>query len=473
MNVVTQFFEVARQHPAQTALVERGRTLTFGQMATRVRQTAQGLRDMGIGADDNVLVMLPVSGDLYITILAVFQMGARVVLVDALLPKARVAYAFQKTSCKLVITNGWLRALRWFVFPLALSGRIEVLRAGRSEYEPIANKASDAPALITFTSGSTGQPKPANRTHGFLGIQLRTIIDKTGLSLGDVHLTSFPVVTMCNLAVGATSVLPPKGSAPTFWAGVRAAYPPNFLSASAYHFLEFQSKVDVGHLQKVILGGATLLPHFIRAAASSIAPERVELVYGSTEAEPIATLTAQEYLNDYNPSQRGICLGRPHPNIRVRIHAVADYGDDTAGEIIVAGPHVLDSYYDDDAADALRDNKITIDGTRWHRTGDAGYLSDGWLYYLGRVKYVWWEDGQWQSPLVVEKHCSEQSFDGEATVLRIGNRNVVFHTGDAKVLGCLLQETPLRVDAMVRLSALPKDQRHRSRIDYATLANGG
>src|SRR5262249_45615201 len=66
----------------------------------------------------------------------------------------------------------------------------------------------EAPALITFTTGSTGEPKAAVRTHGFLLAQHRVVSETLGLRPGEVDLTTLPMFVLANLASGVTSVIP-------------------------------------------------------------------------------------------------------------------------------------------------------------------------------------------------------------------------------------------------------------------------
>ena len=65
----------------------------------------------------------------------------------------------------------------------------------------------DEPALVTFTSGSTGVPKAAVRTHGFLMAQHRALEKALEFAEGETDLITLPVFVLANLASGLTSVL--------------------------------------------------------------------------------------------------------------------------------------------------------------------------------------------------------------------------------------------------------------------------
>ncbi|MCB9262930.1 MAG: AMP-binding protein [Flavobacteriales bacterium] len=476
MNIVNHFFEAAKQHPLATAMVEKQRVLSFSDMQKQVEQTAFSLSKKGIKSNQNILVMMPVGIDLYVHILAIFQIGARVVLVDQIFPKKGVLYAFKKAECTAIVTNHFLSVFRLFFFSSGLFGNVFSIKKNPERLKQISQKTRDDEALITFTSGSTGNAKAANRTHGFLDIQLQTIIQKTGLSPGDCHLTSFPVVTMCNLAVGATSVMFAKRLNLKDRQLIKNHFCPNIVSASVEYFNQFSAIIDHSKLKKLVVGGSTLLPHLVAKCTAKFDPKKTELVYGSTEAEPIATLTAAKYFDIYSTEEKGIPVGVKHPNIEVKIiqpntDKVIECSESYIGEIIVSGNHVLKTYYKDE--NAYRENKMEWQQTIWHRTGDAGYIKHGILYFFGRMKWCWQENGEWFSPVTCEKFCSENNLALEATWLRIENENMLFYSGKKAAKNDLLQSFPHTVSKIISLKKLPKDKRHASRIDYEKLIGLG
>ena len=85
----------------------------------------------------------------------------------------------------------------------------QVARARRSSEigrgEPCA---PDTPAILTFTSGSTGDPKAVVRSHGFLIAQHHALANSLAFESGDTDLTALPIVLLANLASGITSIIP-------------------------------------------------------------------------------------------------------------------------------------------------------------------------------------------------------------------------------------------------------------------------
>jgi acyl-CoA synthetase (AMP-forming)/AMP-acid ligase II len=119
--------------------------------------------------------------------------------------------------------------------------------------------------------------------------------------------------------------------------------------------------------------------------------------YGATEALPVASASGRDLKETFAATREGAgtCVGRPLPDVQVRIIAIDDepieawsgataLGIGERGEIVVTGPTVTKEYCE--RPEATRAAKIKAeDGTLWHRMGDMGYLDpEGRLWFLGR-----------------------------------------------------------------------------------------
>jgi acyl-coenzyme A synthetase/AMP-(fatty) acid ligase len=224
MNLVEILGEQVRKRPQAAAIVEtkRGadRVTRFAELDRNSGQVAALLRKEGIGPGDPVLIFHPMSAALYAVLLGVFRIGAVAMFLDPSAgrehierccelqpPKALIA---SPTAHLLRLVSGALRRVRRkFVVGPWLPGATSLSEAGREPALTTCESCDAAtPALLTFTSGSTGLPKAAIRTHGFLLAQHRVLERHIQLVEAEVDLTTLPVFLLANLASGVTSVIP-------------------------------------------------------------------------------------------------------------------------------------------------------------------------------------------------------------------------------------------------------------------------
>ena len=222
MNIAAILQEQALGRGSQTAIVHSGRSLTFAELNERAAHAASDLRAAGLRPGDRALVFCPMSIDLYVTLIGLFRIGATAVFVD---PSS--GWRQVDACCEWLEPRGFVavprahllrlisRVIRRVPVKLAISGAVpgtKTIGSSNRRRSPGVEKIEpcqpDSPALITFTSGSTGQSKAALRTHGFLLAQHRVLAEDLELRAGDVDLTTLPVFVLANLASGVTSVIP-------------------------------------------------------------------------------------------------------------------------------------------------------------------------------------------------------------------------------------------------------------------------
>jgi acyl-CoA synthetase (AMP-forming)/AMP-acid ligase II len=142
------------------------------------------------------------------------------------------------------------------------------------------------------------------------------------------------------------------------------------------------------------------------------------------------------------------------------------------GEICVTGDHVLKEYVGGE--EIWRENKIPVSGEVWHRTGDAGYRDEsGMLWLVGRARQGFMHHGRWHFPFIVEDRLSRVEGVAAGTVVVAGGEPVaaVELRGpiDASTLLTRLQSAGIPCERVVVVDAIPRDPRHRSKIDYDKL----
>ena len=464
MNISEILVEQATERPDEPAIIEAaqagGRAITYGQIAERSARAAALLRTDGLRMGDRVLVFQPMSIELYVALLAIFRLGLVATVLDpsagrghieqccniarprAFLGPARAHLL--RIACRSLrrierhfVTAGWApRATRWSALE-----RLEPMTS-------IVTCDSSHDALLTFTSGSTGEPKAAVRSHGFLAAQHAVLAESIELEPGEVDLATLPIFVLANLASGVASVIPQGDlrrpgfieagpilsqierhrvtrtvGSPAFYdrllqrdctgdpatpgAGMRGRSHSGrgHRGSRRQEGGQLNGNTRLGTLRKLYTGGAPVFPRLLQELRAAMPRGRVIVVYGSTEAEPISHLDWDEAAPadlDAMYVGRGLLVGRPVPQIDLRIvqnrwgtpFPEMNAGEfdalalppERGGEIVVSGPHVLGGYLNGVGDE---ESKFRVEGEVWHRTGDAGRLDDqGRVWLLGRAGAV-------------------------------------------------------------------------------------
>lgn len=517
MNLTALLEERARLHPERLALVDfrhgRDRAVTFVQLSRRVAAGACALHEMGLRRGQVVLVFQPVSIELYEFLLAAFRSGIRVMLADPSAGRGFLSHCCQRLMPHAFFGSWKAQCLRLAV--PALRRIDKAIVAGpwfpgavrwRTDHGnlPMVEVPDDEPALVTFTSGSTGVPKAAVRTHGFLLAQHRELSQSLGFEDGETDLITLPVFVLANLASGLTSVLAATDLARPGTPDTKAIssqcerHGVTRCTASPAFFEGHLKHPDgMPAFRKIFTGGAPVFPDLLRRLRAALPDAAIHSVYGSTEAEPIAHFSAIEAGAETDAITRrggGLCAGVPVPAIQLKI--IADHWGEPlgpmdmaefsrmeipagqAGEIVVAGGHVLGGYLD---GIGDHETKIHVDGGVWHRTGDAGWIDDGGrLWLIGRcaaklpsfaappgipadaLRY----------PFAIECALREKfSHIRTAAIEWQGRRLLIVgkqtDTEETEAIRAVSRD--LGMEDLVCLDALPLDRRHNAKIDYPAL----
>jgi acyl-CoA synthetase (AMP-forming)/AMP-acid ligase II len=466
LTILAAFDAAVAAHPERPAIIDgKGRSVSFARLHARAGFLADAWARRGIGPGDRVLIAMGVTPDLYAALAALWRLGAVAVLPEPAMGLKGVKTALAAAEVKAWIGAGVLRLLPLLV-PRLLSVTRLSLGAGAVSAPPSPDWPDDHPALMSFTSGSTGRAKAILRSHAFLGAQNRAVGPLLASDRPEVDLVAFPVFVLANLGSGVTSVLPnwplrrPDRADPK---AIRAHIARHGVTRLLLPPVLAEALADAplpASVTTVFTGGGPVFPDVVERLIAHNPALRVMAVYGSTEAEPIAELE----VSALSPADRaridggeGLLAGPPVSAVRVRIV------DD---EILVAGEHVVETYVDpaDNAATKTRD----AEGTIWHRTGDGGrFDAAGRLWLLGRTQGR--IEGLW--PFAIE--VAARSWPGvrRAALCPLDGKACLAIEGDtARLADWQAAAAALGVATVVALTSIPLDRRHRSKVDYARLA---
>jgi acyl-coenzyme A synthetase/AMP-(fatty) acid ligase len=224
MNVIDLLRNRTAASPDTPAIIDarrgRSRVFSFAELERASAQAAGLLHAAGLRPGDGVLVLLPMSAELYVVLLAIFRLGMVALILDPSAGRGHIERCCALYPPQALIASSRAHLLRLLSpalrrIPLKVSlgfpipGAVSWRRIDRTPGFPAVHPCDPAtPALLTFTSGSTGQPKAAVRSHGFLLAQQRALQQSLELAPGGVDMTTLPIFVLANLASGITSLIP-------------------------------------------------------------------------------------------------------------------------------------------------------------------------------------------------------------------------------------------------------------------------
>lgn len=492
MNIVNLFLEASKKYPNQLAIVETDQEINYSKLSSEVRQTAQYFKSRGIEKGDRVLVFVPMSIDLYRTVLALFYIGATAVFLDEWVNKKRLEICCEIAHCKGFIAGAKVRLLALLSKELrAIPIKLNPNKRKQGTLEPIDLKG-DTAALITFTTGSTGTPKAALRSHEFLNEQFKALLLEIQPKPTDIDMPILPIVLFVNLGVGCTSVIAdykqtkPNKLNPQKIVNQLLKNKVTRITASPFfikRLAEFNiaNEVRLPDLDKIFTGGAPVFPSEAKIYCDAFPDTEVVVAYGSTEAEPISSIRAN-LLSQHATLEKGLPVGKLYPKAEVRIIEISDeiiflsenetlekhaLEEGCLGEIIVSGHHVLASYFNN--PDAFNRNKIVEGNKVWHRTGDSGFIKNGELFLTGRCAQLITRNGTVISPFIIENKLQQLPDISIGTILEMNNQIVLVLESQKSKTDLTPLVSNFDFDELKVISKIPRDPRHNSKIDYGKL----
>ena len=402
----------------------------------------------GIKFGDRVILFLPMSLPMYASMFALQKMGAIPTFLDSWARRDQMG-----ASAKVADPVAMISAHRAFAYlesveeikninikivagdipeGIEYSARLEYLMSQKN-YDEEVSVEKEHTALITFTTGSSGTPKGADRSHRFLAAQHYALNRNLPYTEVDKDLPVFPIFSLNNLAAGVETIIPaidvgtPAATdALVLYVQMKSAgVTCTTLSPSLFNHLAsfcIENNLLLDFLKRVVTGGAPVSYDDVKRMKSVAINAQILVLYGSTEVEPMAEIEATEMLNQVMPSDQelvedGVNVG--HIDIGLKYRFIKINKDDIKvsskddwknlispkeepGELIVAGEHACEKYFNNE--EAFFKAKIKDEnGVVWHRTGDLGFLdSKNNLWIVGRVHNAIKRNHVWYFPVKAE-----------------------------------------------------------------------
>ena len=406
----------------RTAIRFSGGVLSYADFADRIDGLAAALAARGIAKGDRVAYLGDNHPSFLETLFATTAIGGIFVPLNTRLAAPEIEYALLDSGSTALIYSSALSntatiaatgagiALRIVVSDVGGSDGADVdyesLIAENAPPAAVVSIGLDDPAIILYTSGTTGRPKGALLTHGNLTWNAINVLVDYDLTSSDIALMISPLFHAASLGMGAL---------PAFLKGATVVLEAKFDPGRTLRLIEeyrvtsisgvpttYQliaehpswDSADISSLRTLTCGGSPVPLRVLEAY------EKRGLAftggYGLTETSPGATS-----LQPSRSRSKVGSAGLPHffTSLRLRDAEGEDVAAGAVGEIQLFGPNVIRGYWNrpEDGAASFADES-------WFKTGDMGYLDDeGFLFVADRLKDMIISGGENIYPAEVEQ----------------------------------------------------------------------
>jgi fatty-acyl-CoA synthase len=417
----------AECHPGRDALVWQDERIDWAELHARVHKLALGLAAAGISSGDRVAAVLRNRPESISLFGACAKLGAVYSPLNPKFGDRELEAALEDADPRVLVvgpdmgdegaSGGTDVEIR-----VELGEDCDPTVGGLAETGSGSILSVDAgledPALLLFTSGTTGRPRGVAHTWRTLLWNHRQFIDELRLSPDDrnycaaplAHVAGSNVLTGPMLYLGGTTTLAEEFEPERMLETLREERcTVTFLVPAMWRrlFEAADGPGAFGSLRFGIVGGAPVSAELIERAREL----GVTLVqgYGMTEAGPMVSLLSSE-----DPDEHVRSVGRPGMHVETRV--VTEEGDKSAageaGELWVRGPNIVDEYWR--APEATRES---FRGD-WFRTGDlVRKTADGELELVGRIDDMIITGGENVYPREIEVRLAEMEGVAEAGVV--------------------------------------------------------
>lgn len=426
------------EDPARLALICCGedgaeRRFSFADIRRLSNRLANWLAERGVARGERVVIMLPRVPEWQIAMVACLKLGAVPIPCITMLTARDLAFRITHAGAVAAITTsgetgkfpGHMQLKARLALGDAVSGwsTYSETAACSPDFEPYDLDAEE-PAVMYYTSGSTGDPKGV--CHASRALYAWRVSARYWLSLDHDDLMWCTADTGWSKA-GTSILFGPwsQGSAVLFYDGpfdaarrleLLARYKVTVFCAAATELrrliLEDATAYDLSHLRLTVSAGESVNPEVLEAWTAMTG---VPLLDGYGQTETLMTV-----LNYPGMAVKPGSMGRALPGVEAAVlsqdGALAGPGEEGELAIRLPNPQIMLSYWNDPERTAA--SVATLDGVQWFKTGDnVRQDAEGYLFYLGRGDDIISSSGYRIGPQEVENALIEHPAVRESAVV--------------------------------------------------------
>ena len=386
--------ESARRTPDKLALVQGELRLTYAQLWRDARRYGGALAGHGIGPGDRIALVAPNVADFVRAYFGILAIGGVVVPVPTLLNAEEAAYIVGNSGAQAVLFEAGFADISTAAASSAgvPAWGVEDFASNAEPLPTYATREAEDPAVIFYTSGTTGRPKGAILTH--LNLVMNATVnafDANPFLRDDVVMGCLPLfhtfgqsVSMnSTFRVGATLLLQPRFDAAKAIELMREEQATLFFGVPTMLVQLLDASATAPALPKLrdCISGGDSLPVAVLERFEKTFDTTVFEGYGLSETSPTATVNQPWFgtkAGTVGHAIWGVEVEIANETLEDRIELLPD---GQLGEIVIRGHNVFAGYLDDPEATA----QVIIDG--WFRSGDIGQKdADGFITIVDRKK---------------------------------------------------------------------------------------
>ncbi|WP_062198983.1 AMP-binding protein [Massilibacterium senegalense] len=426
--------EQAKKYPNHEAVVydDRGLRMTYKEFDDHCRKVARGLMALGIEKGEHLAAWSTNTPEWLSLQFATGKMGAVLVTVNTNYRAAELEYLLKQSDSKTLILMEQYRDVSYVDTIYQICPELRTSKPGQLKSKRLPhlknvifmgekrypgmfqwNDIIEASKTVTegqleeqlnslraedvinmqYTSGTTGFPKGVmlshrnivNNGHQIAQCMELTYKDRLCIPVPFFHCFGCVLGVLAAVSVGAT-VLPVQEFDPKVVLEIvqkekcTALHGVPTMFIAELHHPDFQ-EYDLSTLRTGIMAGSTCPIEVMKEVMEKMNMEEITIAYGQTESAPVITQTRTD-----DPIELRVeTVGRPHPNVEVKIvnpvtNEEVPRGE--SGELCTRGYHVMKGYYKNEEA-----TKEAIDQDGFLHTGDLAVMDEqGYVRITGRLK---------------------------------------------------------------------------------------
>jgi amino acid adenylation domain-containing protein/non-ribosomal peptide synthase protein (TIGR01720 family) len=385
------------ERPDAIAISFADQDLSYRELNQRANKLAHYLQRQGAGPETLVGVCMERSVELIVALLAILKAGGAYVSLDPTYPRARLAWMLADTQTPLLLTEQrFLTQLPAHTAETICLDTDWPMIAGESADNPTSEVTAEHLAYVSYTSGSTGQPKGVSITHRGV-VRLVKQTNYARLEADEVFLQFAPISFDAStfelwgcLAGGARLVVmrPETPSLAELGAAlVNHQVTTLWLTAALFHQMVESQLESLRGVRQLLAGGDVLAPAQVQKYLAAMGEGCLINGYGPTEN---TTFTCCYEMGAACHVSNSVPIGRPISNTQVYVldEQLNPVPIGVVGELYIGGDGLARGYLNEPVltAEKFLPNPFTLKpGARMYRSGDlVRYLPNGEIEFVGR-----------------------------------------------------------------------------------------